>query len=577
MIRDITIGQYYPAQSPIHKLDPRVKIVSTLLYLISLFLFRSVPGYLVATIFLFGCIGLSKVPVKFILKGLKPIFILLLITILFNLFLTTGGRTLLHVWVFRVTEEGLRTAVYMAIRLIYLIMGASLMTFTTTPTALTDAIESLLKPLNRVHVPVHEIAIPAGKRPCHGYGVPVLPGRRGPHENEAARVQRAGYQGVCDCNRVRRGGGGSGQISTVPCLDFLKERIEKESFDNTASRDSFFVTINMTDRCHVCCVIVSAKGGTMKIDRLIGILSVLLQKEKVTAPELASRFEVSRRTINRDIEDLCMAGIPVVTEQGRDGGISILENFRLDRTVLTRAEMQDILAGLRSLDSVNGTNRYGQLMEKLSTGSSDFLTGNQSVLIDLSSWYKTTLAPKIEQIRYAIEGRRLLMFRYFAPSGESLRRIEPYYLVFRWSSWYVWGWCESREDFRMFKLNRMEELCVSEEIFTGRKVPMPDLSNERIFPGGIQVEALFEASCKWRLVEEFGQNCFEEQEDGRLLFHADYTSAENLLSWLLTFGDQVELKSPKELRGEMKERIRRMAKRYEEISDSDERRKEHEI
>ena len=83
------------------------------------------------------------------------------------------------------------------------------------------------------------------------------------------------------------------------------------------------------------------------------------------------------------------------------------------------------------------------------------------------------------------------MFRYFAPSGESLRRIEPYYLVFRWSSWYVWGWCESREDFRMFKLNRMEELCVSEEIFTGRKVPMPDLSNERIFPGGIQVEALF--------------------------------------------------------------------------------------
>ena len=117
MIRDITIGQYYPAQSPIHKLDPRVKIVSTLLYLISLFLFRSVPGYLVATIFLFGCIG------------------------------------------FRVTEEGLRTAVYMAIRLIYLIMGASLMTFTTTPTALTDAIESLLKPLNRVHVPVHEIAM----------------------------------------------------------------------------------------------------------------------------------------------------------------------------------------------------------------------------------------------------------------------------------------------------------------------------------------------------------------------------------------------------------------------------------
>ena len=159
MIRDITIGQYYPAESAIHKLDPRVKIVSTLLYLISLFLFRSIPGYLVATIFLFGCIGISKVPLKFILKGLKPIFILLLITVLFNLFLTSGGNVLLHVWIFKITEEGLRTAVYMAIRLIYLIMGASLMTFTTTPTALTDAIERLLHPLNRLKVPVHEIAM----------------------------------------------------------------------------------------------------------------------------------------------------------------------------------------------------------------------------------------------------------------------------------------------------------------------------------------------------------------------------------------------------------------------------------
>ena len=139
MIRDITIGQYYPAKSPVHKLDPRVKIVSTLLYLISLFLFRSIPGYLIATIFLFGCIKLSKVPVKYILKGLKPIFILLLITILFNLFLTTGGRTLVHIWMFRVTEEGLRTAVYMAIRLIYLIMGASLMTFTTCLLYTSDA------------------------------------------------------------------------------------------------------------------------------------------------------------------------------------------------------------------------------------------------------------------------------------------------------------------------------------------------------------------------------------------------------------------------------------------------------
>ena len=123
----------------------------------------------------------------------------------------------------------------------------------------------------------------------------------------------------------------------------------------------------------------------MKIDRLIGILSVLLQQERVTAPELSRRFEVSRRTINRDIEDLCRAGIPIVTAQGQNGGISIMEGYRIDRTLLTSGEMQTILAGLQSLDSVSGTNRVAQLMEKLSAGGSDWMSGSRNILIDLSS------------------------------------------------------------------------------------------------------------------------------------------------------------------------------------------------
>lgn len=159
MIRDITIGQYYPADSPLHRLDPRVKIVCTLLYLISLFLFRNIPGYAVATLFLFGVIRLSKVPLRFIVKGLKPVIMLLMITVIFNLFLTKTGETLAAFWIFRITDEGLRTAVYMAIRLIYLIIGSSLMTFTTTPNALTDGIERLLWPLNKIKVPVHDIAM----------------------------------------------------------------------------------------------------------------------------------------------------------------------------------------------------------------------------------------------------------------------------------------------------------------------------------------------------------------------------------------------------------------------------------
>ena len=129
----------------------------------------------------------------------------------------------------------------------------------------------------------------------------------------------------------------------------------------------------------------------MKMERLIGILSILLQREKITAPELAEQFEVSRRTIQRDIESLCRAGIPIATTQGSGGGISIMEGYRVDRTVLTAPEMQAILAGLRSLDSVSGTRRYAQLMEKLSAGSGGLVSGGAHMLIDLSSWYKTSL------------------------------------------------------------------------------------------------------------------------------------------------------------------------------------------
>ena len=159
MIRDITIGQYYPAQSRIHRLDPRVKIICTLLFLVSLFIQNSLLGYLVATLFLGCVIKFSKVPVKYIVKGLKPVVILLLFTVVMNLFLTRGGDTLVHFWIFTITESGLRTSVFMAIRLIYLVMGSSIMTFTTSPNGLTDGLEKLLRPLNRINVPVHEVAM----------------------------------------------------------------------------------------------------------------------------------------------------------------------------------------------------------------------------------------------------------------------------------------------------------------------------------------------------------------------------------------------------------------------------------
>ena len=303
-------------------------------------------------------------------------------------------------------------------------------------------------------------------------------------------------------------------------------------------------------------------GKHMKIDRLIGILSVLLQEEKVTAPELAERFEVSRRTINRDIDELLYAGIPIRTSQGVGGGISIAEGYKVDRTILTSKDMQMILAGLRSLDSVSGSSYYGQLMEKIQAGSSEFISGRDSILIDLSSWYKNTLAPKISTIQDAIENRHLLEFYYYAPSGEGKRTIEPYYIVFKWTSWYVYGWCLKRKDYRLFKLNRMDKVKETDKDFSCRNAPVPDLSSELKFPRNIILKALFAPDMKWRLVEEFGPGCYEEQDDGRLLLIRDYADMDNLTMWMLTFGDKAEVLEPQELRNNLKTMAESMIKMY---------------
>jgi energy-coupling factor transport system permease protein len=158
MIRDITIGQYYPTNSILHRLDPRVKLTGTFLFIVSLFLFRSYYVYLPVSLFLFTMIKISRVPLGFIVKGLKAIVVLLLFTSFFNMFFTQG-EVIYELGFVKITREGIYSAGYMAIRLTFLIIGSSLMTLTTTPNQLTDGLEKLMWPLRHIKVPVHEIAM----------------------------------------------------------------------------------------------------------------------------------------------------------------------------------------------------------------------------------------------------------------------------------------------------------------------------------------------------------------------------------------------------------------------------------
>lgn len=296
----------------------------------------------------------------------------------------------------------------------------------------------------------------------------------------------------------------------------------------------------------------------MKLDRLIGILSILLQREQVTAPFLAKTFEVSRRTISRDIEALNRAGIPISTSQGAGGGISIMQGYRVDRALLTSADMQAILAGLKSLDSVSGTKRYAQLMEKLGGPA---LLEEGCFLIDLASWYKGPLSEKIGVLQEAIPAGRRVRFHYYAPSGESDREVEPYNIVFQWGGWYLWGWCMERRDYRLFKLSRMTNLALG-DAFEKRQAPYPDLSDQRVFPENYQVRAIVPAKYKWKLVEHYGTHCFTVQPDGRCLFDIGFTHLDSAVDWLLAFQGDAELLGPDELRAALGEMGRKLLERY---------------
>ena len=299
----------------------------------------------------------------------------------------------------------------------------------------------------------------------------------------------------------------------------------------------------------------------MKIDRLIGIITVLLQQEKATAPYLAERFEVSKRTINRDIEDICKAGIPIVTTQGTNGGIAIAEGYKIDKTLFTKEELRAVLVGLGGLDSIAQDKKYQNIIGKFSADKSGIYASSH-IMIDLSSHYKNSLAPKISDLRQAIEDTRLIEFVYYSSVGERQVTVEPYRVVFRWSSWYLLGWDCGKAEFRLFKLNRLWELRLTSHTFEPRDIPKDKLAFDGCFTNEIVAVVLFDAGVKYRLVEEYGPDCYSTLPDGKLRFEFRFTNSEYLLEWVLGFGNRAQLVEPRELRVELASRLQNSLKLY---------------
>lgn len=285
----------------------------------------------------------------------------------------------------------------------------------------------------------------------------------------------------------------------------------------------------------------------MKIDRLIGIIIILLQQDKITAPELAERFEVSRRTINRDIENICKAGIPVVTTQGYNGGISIADGYKIDKSFFTRDELQTILTGLKGIDSVSQTPYLTKFLDKLSSKQQKMVV-EDFIVIDLASHYQVPLTQKIEMIKHSIINRHVISFTYYYSKGEGGRKIEPYRLIFKWSSWYVFGYCLDRNDYRLFKLNRLWNL-QEQENYSIRSIPDEKLQFEKFLTEQeVELKAVFCKSEKHRLIEEYGIESYSVLNNGQLLFKRNFVNYENMREWVLSFGDKVCVLAPEQLK-----------------------------
>ncbi len=282
----------------------------------------------------------------------------------------------------------------------------------------------------------------------------------------------------------------------------------------------------------------------MQESRLFKILYHLLDKGQATAPELAERFEVSVRTIYRDIDALSGAGIPVYTEAGRNGGIHLLNDFVLDKTVLSEAEKQEILAALQSIHitrNMDGSRTLQKLSALFQLHSENWLE------VDFSRWGNPGYDNEtFELLKSAVIRRRNVKLRY-AGSYEEIRErtVQPYKLVYKAKAWYLQAFCTEKQDWRVFKLNRILELEVLEEGFSQLNPPGPIETFEGEYP---KVTLRFPKEMSYRVYDEFDKTQIQRQENGDLIVSANMPEDPWLIGFLLSFGTRVDILSPAHLK-----------------------------
>ena len=308
----------------------------------------------------------------------------------------------------------------------------------------------------------------------------------------------------------------------------------------------------------------------MKVDRLISIIMTLLNKKRIGAQELADMFEVSPRTIYRDIDAINLAGIPIRSIPGVGGGFEIMPEYKIDKSIFSTADLSVILTGLSSLSNAIHGNEFVNILAKIKSfipadKAKDIEIKANQICIDFSSWSgNRNIQPYLQTVKTALDDHKLLTFEYIAHHGKkTVRTVEPYQLVLKSSHWYFYGYCHSRNDYRLFRLSRMSELQIKQEAFVPRDYQKPTLDFEEIIEAiQTEVKIRIHESILDRILEFCTYDHFVPDGNAHYIVNFPFIENEYYYDILLSFGDKCECLEPAHIRAKIKQRIHDIAVIY---------------
>lgn len=309
----------------------------------------------------------------------------------------------------------------------------------------------------------------------------------------------------------------------------------------------------------------------MKVDRLVSIIMTLLDKKRIGAQELANTFEVSPRTIYRDIEAINMAGIPIRSISGVGGGFEIMPEYKIDKKVFSTSDLSAILMGLSSLSNMVRGDELVNALAKVKSfipaeKANDIEIKINQICIDLSPWIgNRNMRPYLETIKTALQDHKLLSFEYTAHRGnKTVRTVEPYQLVLKSSNWYLYGYCCTRKDYRLFRLSRMSELQMEQKTFVPRDYQKPILDFEEILAAmQTEVKIRIHKSILDRVLEYCTFDHFTPDGDEHYFVNFPFIENDYHYDILLSFGEKCECLEPLHIRTEIKRKIQDMAAIYD--------------